>query len=292
MKKLLCFLTLCLLLTGCASKEPPAQVAATTLPVYEFTTRLCEGTPITVTRLVTESVSCLHDYSLNVRQVKAAEAAEAIVISGAGLEDFLDDVLLNADTIDASRGIDLLCAEENHDHEEDHSHEGHHHEEDPHIWLSPANAKIMVENIREGLSRRYPEYAETFQRNEEGLLSDLDKLLSYGEETLASLSCRELIPFHDGFSYFAESFDLTILEAVEEESGSEASAKELIHLIEEVEHHQLPAIFTEKNGSASAAEVIARETGCAVYTLDMAMAGDSYFDAMYHNIDTIKEALQ
>ena len=122
-------------------------------------------------------------------------------------------------------------------------------------------------------------------------MSDLDALRSYGEEALASLRCRELISFHDGFSYFAESFDLTILEAVEEESGSEASAKELIHLIEEVEHHQLSAIFTEKNGSASAAEIIARETGCAVYTLDMAMAGDSYFDAMYHNIDTIKEAL-
>ena len=69
-------------------------------------------------------------------------------------------------------------------------------------------------------------------------------------------------------------------------------SKELIHLIEDVEHHSLPAVFTEKSGSVSAADVISRETGCAVYTLDMAMTGDSYFDAMYHNIDTIKEALQ
>ena len=44
-------------------------------------------------------------------------------------------------------------------------------------------------------------------------------------------------------------------------------------------------------GSTSAAGVISRETGVAVYSLDMAMAGDSYFDAMYRNIDTIKEAL-
>ena len=87
---------LLLLLSGCASQRPPAQIAATTLPVYEFTSRLCEGTGITVTRLVTEEVSCLHDYSLNVKQVKTAEAAEHIVISGAGLEEFLDDLLLNA----------------------------------------------------------------------------------------------------------------------------------------------------------------------------------------------------
>ena len=39
------------------------------------------------------------------------------------------------------------------------------------------------------------------------------------------------------------------------------------------------------------AEMIAAETGCKLYALDMAMSGDSYFTAMYHNIDTIKEAL-
>ena len=78
---------------------------------------------------------------------------------------------------------------------------------------------------------------------------------------------------------------------MEEESGSEASAQELKHLISIVREHDLPAVFIEANGSVSAAEVIARETGAKICTLDMAMGGDSYFDAMYHNIDTIKEAL-
>ena len=123
------------------------------------------------------------------------------------------------------------------------------------------------------------------------LLADLDALQCYGEAALSDLGCRELVTFHDGFSYFAQAFDLTILEAVEEESGSEASAQELIELINLVEKKSLPAIFTESSGSTSAAGVISRETGCGLYTLDMAMSGDSYFDAMYHNIDTIKEAL-
>ena len=68
--------------------------------------------------------------------------------------------------------------------------------------------------------------------------------------------------------------------------------KELIHLTQLVEEHDLPAIFTEVNGSLSAASVISAETGAKVFALDMAMAGESYFDAMFHNIDTIKEALQ
>lgn len=277
------------LLCGCGPSAQAAQVAATTLPVWEFSSRLCAGTPIGVTRLVTEQVSCLHDYSLNVRQVKAAEAAETIVISGAHLEVFLDDLLRSAYVIDASEGIPLLCAEE--DHEEGHHEEGHHHEEDPHIWLSPENAESMARNLCDGLSERYPDYAETFEANLDGLLCDLSALQAYGQSTLSDLKCRELVTFHDGFSYFAEAFDLTILKAVEEESGSEASARELIELICLVESHSLPAIFTETSGSTSAAGIIARETGCGQFSLDMAMSGDSYFDAMYHNINTIKEAL-
>ena len=294
MKRILILLLCGLLLAGCSAKEPPAQIAATTLPVYEFTSRIADGTGITVTRLVTEEVSCLHDYSLNVRQVKAAEAAECIVISGAGLEEFLDDILETADSIDASAGIPLLIPEEGHGHEgeeEHHAHDGHNHEFDPHTWLSPSHAAIMAENICSGLSARYPSQEDTFRANCETLIRELEALSDYGHETLTELDCRDLITFHDGFAYFADAFDLHILEAVEEESGREASAKELIHLIEEVEHHNLPAIFTEKSGSVSAASIIARETGCKSFTLDMAMAGDSYFDAMYHNIDTIREAL-
>lgn len=280
-------LALLVLLSGCRSQAQPAQIAATTLPVYEFTSRICADTPLTITRLVTESVSCLHDYSLNVRQVKAAEAAQVVVISGAGLEDFLDGILDDSDILDSSEGIALLHMEEEHDHD----HEDHHHEDDPHVWLSPENAKEMARNICAGLSRRYPEYADIFSENRDGLLEDLDALQCYGESSLSDLSCRNLVTFHDGFSYFAQAFDLTILEAVEEESGSEASAQELKHLIGIVREHDLPAIFTERNGSTSAAEVISRETGVTVYSLDMAMAGESYFDAMYRNIDTIKEAL-
>ncbi len=279
-------LLLAVVLTGCAPAGGSAQIAATTMPVYCFTVRLCEGTPLTVTRLVTESVSCLHDYTLKVGQMRAIESAGLVVISGAGLEEFLQDAIHGKQVLEAAGEMELL--EGGHHHE----HSGHVHAEDPHIWLSPENARLMAHNICHGLCEKYPQYKDTFQRNLEGLEADLDALQAYGEQALADLGCRELITFHDGFSYLAESFGLTILEAVEEESGSEASAKDLIHLIELVRGHQLPAIFVEANGSTSAASIIAAETGVKVYTLDMAMAGDDYFKAMYRNIDTLKEALQ
>lgn len=289
MKKLLIVVIcvgLILSAAGCKSPEKPAQIVATTLPVYHFTTTLCKGSHITVSRLITDQVSCLHDYSLQTRQMRAIEGAELIVISGGGLEAFLDAELTRGRKwIDASSGIQLHCGDL-------HAHdEHHHHDADPHYWLSPVLSKQMVENICAGLVAEYPEHKALFTENKLQLLQQLDQLQSYGEITLQELSCRKLITFHDGFSYFAESFGLEIIKAVEGEVGSEASAAELIEIIKLVQTQNLPAIFTERSGSTSAASIIGAETGAKQFYLDMAMSGDNYFDAMQHNIDTIKEAL-
>ena len=273
-------------LMGCSAPQQTPQIMATTKPVYDFTSYLCADTDLSVGLLISESVSCLHDYSLSVDQVRNAEAADMMVISGAGLEDFMADLLRNCDTvIDSSAGIPLLECTEKHDH--DHNH---HHEADAHIWLDPQNAKRMSKNICDGLCTVYPQHSAAFLANLAELEKQFNALQFYGEETLSSLTCRELVTFHDGFGYFAQTFGLTIAAAIEEESGSEASAKELIYLIELIQEHRIPAVFTEVNGSVSAAKIICAETFVSSYALNMGMGGD-YFEIMHHNIDTVKEAL-
>ena len=290
MKKLSVFLLIIsLLLAGCAQSDS-YDVVATTLPVYDFTASLCRDTDLTVGRLVTESVSCLHDYTLQVSQMRMIEGADTVVISGAGLEAFLEDALHGSESVIDASADTHIHAGDHHDHEAHHDH-GHDHENDPHIWLSPENAKIMAKNICHGLEEIYPEYKDVFHNNLTSLLKQLEDVQEYGTSQLSQLNCRELITFHDGFAYLAESFDLTILQAIEEESGSEASAAEIIHLVELIDTHNLPAVFIERSGSDACAGIIGSETGTAIYTLDMAIAGNSYFDAMYHNIDTLKEAL-
>lgn len=270
-------------LLACSGPAQPPRILATTKPVYDFTSYLCEDTELSVGLLINETVSCVHDYSLSVAQVRSTEAAEVIVQSGAGLEDFMSDLLEGCDAvIDSSTGVPLLECTEEHEHD-------HHHETDAHIWLNPQNAKIMAKNICNGLSKAYPQYAEIFRKNLIELEFALDTLQAYGEKTLASLSCREMVTFHDGFSYFANAFDLTVAAAVEEESGSEASARELIHLIELMQERNISAVFTETNGSVSAAKIICAEIGASSYALDMGMNGD-YFTTMYQNINTVKEA--
>lgn len=278
-----------LLLSACGSPAAPeGGIAATTAPVAQLAQAITEGTGLTVTQVISDSVSCLHDYSLSVRQMEVLSRSKLVLLSGGGLEDFMEDALATAkQTVDCSEGVALLEAD-GHAHD-DH---GHDHDHDPHIWLSPANAEIMARNICAALVDCYPEHESTMQANLTALLERLEALREYGETTLAELDCRELITFHDGFAYLAQAFDLSILAAMEEESGSEASARDLVELIGLVEEHQLPAVFTEVNGSSAAASVLETETGVAVYTLDLAMGGSDYFEAMTHNIDTLKEALQ
>lgn len=273
MKKLFALVLVMLLLAGCAPKEETKSgpiVAATTAPVARFTEAIAAGTDLQVECVVTEAVSCLHDYTLSVQQMALLEQADTVIISGMGLEHFMEDILPE-DAIDASGGVAEPI------------------ENDPHYWLDPVRAGEMALHICAELSARYPQFAETFGENNAKLQDRFLYLQVYAQEQLAGISAPGLVTFHDGFGYFADFVDVPILAAMEVEAGSEPAAKDLMDMIDLVKNSGLPAVFTEVNGSRSAADIIHRETGCNVFDLDMAMSND-YFIAMEHNIEAIREA--
>lgn len=272
-------LALALLLSGCAAQTdaPSADILATTAPVAQIVGAVTAGSGLTVATLISEPVSCVHDYALSVDQMRAVEQAKHIVISGAGLEEFMADVLTSRAVIDASEGLALLPGEEG--------------ESDPHTWLAPENMIAMTRTVEAALAAEYPQHAALFAENADIWCEKLDELQSYGEQHLADLSCRRLVTFHDGFAYFAKAFDLEIAASMEIEAGSEPSARELEEIISLLQDQGIPAVFTEINGTADAAELVARETGCAVFSLDTAISSVNYLSAMTQNIDTIKEAL-
>lgn len=289
---------LLLISAGCSApqsgvEESRLNVVASTYPVYLFASALCGGVEgVTVERLNTGETSCLHDYTLSVDDMRMLEKADVVVLNGAGLEDFLTDALAtsSAQVIDCSEGVDLL---ENlaHDHEEgdeeDHDH-GHY---DPHYWMDPRNTALMVSGILNGLCEADPDYAEAYQANAE----QATVLLNTWHPELQSMlrdsgvEISGLITFHDGFQYFARAFDFPLLAAIEEEAGSEASAKEITEITQLVKEYELPIIFTEVNGSDATAQAISRETGCAVAQLTMLMDGpdaelSNYYDGLKNNI--------
>ena len=281
-KRILALLLTALLgLTACApagtGETPRLTVAATTYPVYLFANTLTAGVEgVAVDRLNTGETSCLHDYTLSVSDMKLLERADVVAMSGAGLEEFLEDALAAspAAVIDCSVGVDLLENAAHHHDEEDHSHDGHDHGHfDPHYWLDPERAAVMVDNLREGLSLADPANAALYESRAEEMQAALAELPARTAEVLGEKGREGLITFHDGFRYFAYVNGLPLLKAIEEEAGSEASAREIVEVTALVREHRLPVIFTEVNGSDATANAIVRETGCRVAALTMIMDG-------------------
>lgn len=347
MRKRIILLSLILsLLCGCGGSPSVAQedkltIVATTYPIYVFTCALTEGVEgVEVERLSTGSVSCLHDYTLSMTDMKKLDKADVIAMNGAELESFMEDALATSDAavIDCSHGIQLLenlshhhveedahvhseeekhlhGEEEVHDHvdEDEHIHEDEHdHEEeaailddhghdhghwDPHYWMHPMYGDYMISHLRETLCKLDPEHEQLYNENAGNAanqLGCLDTELTnmFGMLKERGVEIPGLITFHDGFQYFAWAYDLPLLESIEEEAGSEASAKEIVEITALVKEHNIPVIFTEVNGSDATAAAISRETGCQVAQLSMCMDGPdgaltNYLNTMRANAKAI-----
>lgn len=290
------FLCLCLL-SGCTPQQTDREdetlhILASTYPIYLFTKTLTQGVDgVEVAQLIDETVSCLHDYTLTVPDMKAIERADAVLLNGVWLEEFIEDALAQTDaiSIDCSEGVALLPAagHEHHDHGDDRH--GHY---DPHYWLSTEAGQIMLHNILHCLSQIDPTNADIYNQNFSAAIAQFPE----DEMDLSSLSCPYLITFHDGFHYMAHDAGLTLLKAIEEEEGSTASAADIKEIVALIREYNIPAIFTEKNGSDRTAQAIARETGVKIYMLDMLMSGEgqninAYFEALNENYAVIREAL-
>ena len=164
----LALLMVCGMLSGCAAREAERwDVLATTGPVWSMTRALLEGTGLTCGRVITESVSCLHDYTLTVAQMERIGRADIVVLNGLGLEDFMEDALQTAkQTITASTGGETLPGEDG---------------DDPHIWLDPANAIRMCRNIADGLSAVYPDKQAQITQNLQSVTAEYQAAQAYGD---------------------------------------------------------------------------------------------------------------
>lgn len=304
------FIAMMYLLTACGQTAPGAEddgkltIVATTYPVYLFASAVTAGVEgVVVERLDTGSTSCLHDYNLTVNDMKKLEKADVIALSGVGLEEFMEDALATSEAmvIDCSKGVELLENQSHHHDEHDHSHDGHDHGHfDPHYWLDPDNAILMAENLAAGLTAVEGGEQTRFENNAARVRDRLPRGAYDCHRLLDGVGSPELITFHDGFQYFAHAFEMELLKSIEEEAGSEASAKEIVEITALVKDHGIPGIFTEVNGSDATANAIARETGCQVAQLSMLMDGymlgpsadvddwiDLYLDALTANVEAV-----
>ena len=191
--------------------------------------------------------------------------------------------------IDCSESISLLPAtgHGNHDHSAAENEDDHY---DPHLWLDPERYMQMMDNAAQGLSAlgygNYDDYRAVMRMS----CSRIDERFLTWKKHFDALPQEKklLITFHDGFSYLADAYGLTILRAVEEEAGSEASAKDIKEIVELIREYDIPMIFVEENGSDATAKAIQRETGVAIGTLSMLMSPDDSTDYIQRDDNNLK----
>ena len=282
---------------GCAAQTQEGLTVVTTFyPMYVFTQNVAQGVPgVRVLNMAGQDVGCLHDYQLRTRDMVLLEEADALVINGGGMERFLDKAIAQRGelpVIDACEGIELLSGEE---HEDGHEHGEEEEVYNAHVWLDPALARAQVENIAQGLAEADPANAALYAANAQAYAQRLERLDAELREQLAPLAGREIVTFHEAFSYFARAYGLNIACTIEHEPGEQPGTRELADTCDLVRERGLNALFVEPQYPQNAAETIARETGAHIYVLDPGVSGDgeldSYERVMRQNAATLLEAL-
>lgn len=295
----LLMMILTLLFSGCAAQTDGQKVIVTSFyPMYILTQNVAAGIDgVTVQNMAEQNVGCLHDYQLQTRDMVTLEGADALVINGGGMEQFMDKVMtLREDlpVINASEGIEMLPSVSEHDHDDhdDHDHEGE--VMNAHVWLDPSLAMVQVRNIAEGLANADPDHADAYRSNAEAYILKLEQLKADIAEQLAPYAGREIITFHEAFTYFAEAFGLHVAGVIATEPGEEPSTRDIADTCDLVNTLGIRTLFVEPQYPQKAAQTIARETGASIYTLDPCVSGDgsmeSYENIMRENARVLTEA--
>jgi zinc transport system substrate-binding protein len=265
-------------------------------PMYILTQNVAADVPgVAVECMTNTQTGCLHDYQLTPQDMKKLNSAWALVVNGGGMETFLEKAIAlfpRLKVIEASEGIQLIGAEE-HQHESDDHHE---HQFNPHVWVSVSGAISEVKNICKGLMAIDSVNAQKYRSNAEKFIGSLEVLKRKMHQELSVISDRNIVTFHDAFPYFAREFNLNIVAVIEREAGSEPSARELTEVIKLIREKKVKAIFIEPQYPAKSAQMISRETGKKLYTLDPVVTGpfhpDAYISIMEKNLKVLKEALR
>ena len=188
---------------------------------------------------------------------------------------------------------DEHAKKDDHDDHDDHDgHEGHHHGEfDPHIWLDPMNAKVILNEMAEHLIENDAKNASKYKSNLKKALKDIDKLVSNVSSEL-NQSIASIV-FHDAYQYFEKRFDVNILGAFTVNTDVMPGAEQLAEIREIIEHDKVACVFSEPQFNPDIIKAVARDMNIKTGVVDPLGATldpgkDLYFDLIKNMSSSFK----
>ena len=158
--------------------------------------------------------------------------------------------------------------EHGHDeHKEKDAHEGHHHgEHDPHVWLDPMNAKVIIKEITKQLVQLDSKNSAAYKANSKKALADIDMLTKAIKKDLNK--DLRFVVFHDAYQYFENRFNIKVLGALTVNTDVMPGAEQLSEIREVIEHEKVNCIFSEPQFNPSIIKSIAKDTKVKTGILD------------------------
>ncbi|WP_075181781.1 metal ABC transporter substrate-binding protein [Pantoea sp. 1.19] len=285
-------LTLALLLAAAPLAQAKFKVV-TTFTVIADMARNVAGADADVIS-ITKPGAEIHDYQPTPGDIRRAQGANLILANGLNLERWFERFyqhLPDVPEVVVSQGITPLGISEG-------PYNG---KPNPHAWMSPDNAMIYIDNIRDALVKFDPDHAANYQRNAERYKQQIVATVAPLREAIDQLpaSRRWLVSSEGAFSYLARDVGLQERWLWPVNADSQGTPQQVRRVIDTVRREKIPVIFSESTVSDKPARQVARETGIryggVLYVDSLSAAGGpvpTYLDLLQVTLRTLVSGLR
>ena len=293
----------------CANAD--INVVTSIKPVHSLVSGVMEG--VATPDLIIDTGGSPHTYSLKPSQARQLQNADIVFWISPKLEAFLEkpieSIATNALVLQLleTDGVIKVSFREGgafdaHDHDDDDhddhdDHDEHHEDEtDPHLWLDPLNAAILVDHIADVLSDSDPDNKQTYEANADAMLTKLDQLVDDVTTELKPVQDRGYIVFHDAYQYFERRFNVSAIGSITVSPEVLPGADRIRELQEKVASLDASCVFSEPQFEPRLVSTITENTNAGTGVLDplgssIENGPDQYFQLIRDMSSSLKECL-
>jgi manganese/iron transport system substrate-binding protein len=205
---------------------------------------------------ITKPGAEIHEYQPTPGDIKRAQGAQLIMANGLNLERWFERFYQHLDGVPeviVSAGVKPIGIGEG-------PYNG---KPNPHAWMSPDNALIYVDNIRDALVKYDPAHAETYRQNAAGYKQKITAALDPLRQQIADIpeDKRWMVTSEGAFSYLARDLGMKELYLWPVNADQQGTPQQVRKVIDQVKKNAIPAVFSESTVSDKPARQVARETG-------------------------------
>lgn len=303
-------LSVLLFLSGCSNVQPNTdvgqnlelennkklQVVASTYPLYDLL-REVGGDKIDAKVILPPGASP-HTFEVSASQIKSLQGTKLFFINGQSLDNWVSTIINSVSgtqTFDLSTSVKLQKLDKNNpNHTPDPDEEdttGY----DPHYWLNPDNAILLVQAISNKLAELDKANKDYYYSNGQNFIARLAIRDIEWKNRLGGLKEKNIVVFHDAWGYFADHFGLTIVATFEPFPGQEPTPQYLKELQKTVKDDNIKTLFVEPQLSQDSIKTLAKDLGLDIKVLDPLGGVEgrmNYIDLIEYNVNNIYDLLK